>query len=425
MESTIGTRIIANVLRTGDLKPFLQAGMTSRWLSSNQEGAWGVFLGEEHAQYDTLLKQWSVLHHQVDLSTFEKDHGKFRAPDDRLKAADLIHLARLAAQQQVMFNVIGDLADAYDNQRYDECLDILSTDATIPLKVLSQAGSSLARMQDFNLADEMLHPDHQDVIATGWPNVDSFRLRPGHLVTLIGRQKAGKSLTAISMALGTWRDGWSSIFYSVELAPQIVRNRLYAMGAGANLTRMDNGELNGSEKERVRAFHKEVTRETDARLFISSKTAMITMDDIAAEVEQTRPHIIFIDGFYFMKDRITGKTATDWEANENLAAELKQFAMREGIVVVTTTQAQEKQQGKKQKLGIEARTIMGGTGLLKASDLVLGQDKDGDLRLLHEVASRFTPVDKYHFQWDFTTMQRQGRDDHDTKLAVVQKKLGL
>jgi hypothetical protein len=112
--------------------------------------------------------------------------------------------------------------------------------------------------------------------------------------------------------------------------------------------------------------------------------------------------VIYIDGFNFMLDRRTNKTADDWQANESLAAELKTFALEEGRVVVVNTQVQEKQYH--QKFGIEAKTISSGTGLLKASDLVMGLDKVNGVHNINCVMSRHEYFEKIVVEIDWDSM---------------------
>jgi hypothetical protein len=213
--------------------------------------------------------------------------------------------------------------------------------------------------------------------------------------------------------------GYDVLFYSVELERDLLRQRLYSMGAHVSPDRFRRGQLRESEKRKLRDFHNRLT-EDGVMLKISQKTSLITLDDIAAEVEQLRPHVVYVDGFYFMKDRQTRKSVNDWQANENVAAELKALAMDKGLAVVTSTQAQEKQQGKRRMPGIEGRTIQGGTGLLKASDLVLGLDRDdaGSI-VVNEVLNRFAPVPDVRVLWDFDDMSMRVEEniDYDAEMA--------
>lgn len=92
----------------------------------------------------------------------------------------------------------------------------------------------------------------------------------------------------------------------------------------------------------------------------------------------------------------------DWQANENVAAELKTLALEEGIVIIVNTQVQEKQYHA--KFGIEARTISSGTGLLKASDLVIGLDKTGAQHTINCVLSRYEYFENTVVEVDWDTM---------------------
>jgi HAE1 family hydrophobic/amphiphilic exporter-1 len=52
---------------------------------------------------------------------------------------------------------------------------------------------------------------------------------------------------------------------------------------------------------------------------------------------------VYVDGFYFMLDRQTGKNGGSWEGHDNLAREMKELAMRREIPVIVTHQVREKQ----------------------------------------------------------------------------------
>lgn len=112
--------------------------------------------------------------------------------------------------------------------------------------------------------------------------------------------------------------------------------------------------------------------------------------------------MVYVDGFSFMLDRKTNRMTDDWVANENVSAEMKAFSMDQDIVSFINTQVQEKQYSSAK--GVEARNIQGGTGLLKASDLIIGQDKEGQVITLSCQMSRFEEFDDVHVDVDFDTM---------------------
>lgn len=214
-------------------------------------------------------------------------------------------------------------------------------------------------------------------------------------------------LTLLS-ALEAWKAGYTVLFFSVEMDTSILRQRLMCLGAHVSPSRMRRGTLSTSDKDKVRQFDKllaESENGEEPRFFISQKKSLITLDDVEEEINQYNPNVVYIDGFSFMVDRRTGRMTDDWQANENVAAELKALTMEEEITIFVNTQVQEKQHHS--RFGIEARTIAGGTGLLKASDLIIGLDKDTDTRELtvNCVRSRFEDFDSVVMEIDWDTME--------------------
>lgn len=215
------------------------------------------------------------------------------------------------------------------------------------------------------------------------------------------------SWLTLNSALNAWKEGYTVLFFSVEMDTSILRQRLLCLGSHVSPSRMRRGTLTDSDKKKVREFEKELSdnSEDGGRFFISKKKSLITLDDIIDEISQYNPNVVYIDGFSFMVDRRTGKMTDDWQANENVAAELKSLCMEEEIVIFVNTQVQEKQHHS--RFGIEAKTIAGGTGLLKASDLIIGLDKDTDTReiTVNCVRSRFEDFDSVVMEIDWDLME--------------------
>lgn len=212
------------------------------------------------------------------------------------------------------------------------------------------------------------------------------------------------SWLTLNSAFNAWMKGYSVLFFSVEMGEELLQQRLLCLGAHISPSRMRRGNLHPGEKEKARDFQSLLSKNGQGRFIISRKKTLITLDDIAEEVSKYRPHIVYIDGFSFMVDRRTGRMTDDWQANENVAAELKAFSMDKELVVFVNTQVQEKQYNSSR--GIEARSIAGGTGLLKASDYVIGLDKDKETKIitLSSQRSRFEDFDDFHMEIDFENM---------------------
>jgi len=84
------------------------------------------------------------------------------------------------------------------------------------------------------------------------------------------------------------------------------------------------------------------------------------------------------------------------------------------VGVFVTTQAQIKQMNRR-AASVEGHEIMGGTGLLRTSHLVLGAHMDAATRVLtlNSIACRHGTVPTGKYTWDWDTMILQGARDED------------
>jgi hypothetical protein len=161
------------------------------------------------------------------------------------------------------------------------------------------------------------------------------------------------------------------------------------------------GELTGQEQDKVREFRATCT---DEAFRIVQPTGRYTVSDLEVEVERYRPEVVYIDGFYFMTDQETGKSGGQWEGHDNLANDLKTFAMNHMIPVVISHQVREKQLVGKKGKGIDDGAMMGGTAIIMFADLVLGVDAAEDgVRTLSCTRSRLKYLSTIHGTWDWST----------------------
>lgn len=419
-----GNAIVSNIVRTGEIKPFLDAGMTAAWLGDKESGWDGVFDGADLDVYELLLAH-KVKHGTV--MTEEQVRAKIRSLPKTFfdtardyEASELIEQAVTDAQRRILDNIAEDVTAKRKNRNYPAAVEALLAGAVRLSKGLREDGGSFTLLsdEDFDLEAFMAaKPEGVNGVPMGIARIDDDfgGWQPGMLITYLGRQKAMKTSMMLYSSYYAWEKGHRVLFYSVELDEELLRQRLYGIGAGVNANRFRRGALTDAERERVSALQERIDQAADdnnVEYAISKKTAMLNMDDITREVDDFKPDVVYIDGFYFMRDRLSGKSAgSNWEANENIAAELKELAMTRKIPVVTSTQVQEKQHNNKTD-GIDGATIQGGTGLLKASDLVLGLDKeqDEDELKINCVLSRFKPIDevKVIWNWDKMVLEIQG-----------------
>ena len=57
---------------------------------------------------------------------------------------------------------------------------------------------------------------------------------------------------------------------------------------------------------------------TTTRSRSSSRPGRYTVTELEYDIDRHRPDVVYIDGFYFMTDRETGKRGANWEGHDNL-----------------------------------------------------------------------------------------------------------
>ena len=403
----VGREIIAALLsHDKNIQLLLDVGLNKAWLEGFNTGSEVIFVDDDKRAYDFILSHYRRHRKVPSLQLFRESFPEvsYKLPTSVYTLEELAEVANNKINSYLMADLIGRMIDLHDKDKIPAAVTLLKTEAPKfgNLKAATSKGYDLTDAAfDVN---KLLDTQLEMGIPFGFVKIDNafYGFQPGQLITLLGRQKSGKSWATLYSALQAWRDGYTVLFYSVEMDTQILWQRLHSMGAHVSPSRMRRGHLRDSERKKVIDFDAEFKAGGEGRFVVSKKHSMITVDDITEEINLYNPHIVYIDGFSFMVDRQTGKMTDDWQANENVAAELKALAMDEEIVVFVNTQVQEKQY--QAKHGIEARTIQGGTGLLKASDLVIGQDKENNFITFNCIRSRFEDFNPVVLEVDWDCM---------------------
>jgi replicative DNA helicase len=399
----LGLECVSSALATGNISQLTEAGFNSSWLNSLSSAV--IFTGKDKAAYDWLLKYHSK--HQVipSIEIFREQfpEASYKLQKQYIPVSELIDLITDKVTSYQVIDFISKVIDHQDKGNTADAVSLIkATAATFSADNITSSSGYDITSPDFDI-DSLLDTELKKGIPFGFDIIDDayYGFQPGELITLMGRNKAGKSWSTLYSAYSAWKDKFSVLFFSVEMGELLLHQRLLSIGAHVSPSRMRRGVLTDGEKVKVKNFQQELSAE-GGRFIISRKKTLITLDDITEEAAKYHPDIIYIDGFSFMVDRRTGRMTDDWQANENVAAELKSFAMEKELDVFVNTQVQEKQYN--QARGIEARSIAGGTGLLKASDYVIGQDKNDDVITLSSIRSRFEDFDDFTVDIDFDTM---------------------
>lgn len=407
----IGREFVSSILKgPASVAKFIDAGFTRAWLEGSNNGSEVIFTGEDKQAYSWLLSYWKRHHKIPSLEIFRQNFPEesYKLSDENLSDNELTDLAEQKVNSYLIAATIGRMIDLHDKGRIDEAVNVLRSDSERLSNGIKYRASTADDLSDpeFDLST-ILDRNLEMGIPFGVDKIDEefYGFHPGQLITLMGRQKSGKSWSTINSALNAWKEGYTVLFFSVEMDTDILRQRIYCIGSHVSPSRMRRGRLTPSERKKVEDFHDQFIRsenDEEGRFFISRKRSLITTDDIKEEIAKYNPNIVYIDGFSFMLDKKTNRMTSDWQANENVADELKSLAMEEEIAIFVNTQVQEKQYVAKH--GIEARSIASGTGLLKASDLIIGQDKEASCITYNCVYSRFEYFDTIVVEMDFDHM---------------------
>lgn len=438
----LGREIVADALRSGDVGPYLAAGLTLDFMRDDLHPAHAsVFTGQDHSAWVEILDYATATGHAPDVKIFRQSfpEATYELPDTRVTTAELVGMAAHAIGQyeaEVGTADVTALVDAGDptgaaKVMLDTARRILSRDNGGNIKLtVDDASFSL----DAYLAETVTRGPGFGI---GELDRNFGGFQDGHLITILGRAKANKTTFLIQSAYHAWagtkvRSVHSSglsdleevpprrvLFVSTEIDAKGIQGRFLAYGAGVNhryLTeRTGRYRMTPEVEAKVREYWDgEIAPEDSQSIQVIQPTSQYTAADLEADIESFGAGMVCLDGFYFMFDPVTQRSpGSSWEAHDNLASALKNVAMRQRLPVVLTHQVREKQLGKAGG-GIDDGAMMGGTGLRMASDLVITADKDADgIITLKNTASRsgYLPTIRGEWLWDTFEFQVHSSDE--------------
>jgi hypothetical protein len=412
----VGNLVVTTALNSrGGIRPFITAGMDLKWLRS-QEGQ-AVFKGEDRLAYQHLLQHYDR-HGKLNKATFRKDHPSYRFAGGDWKHDEVLDQAREVIRRWLVLDALN-AADDVGRDLDTAVAVMVDRAARLRSGVLSPASSGM-EMLNAPEFDSFIENFVGDGIPFGIKEIDAQYggAQAGQLITLVGRQKSTKSTLLAWSSIAAWETGHEVVFYNVELDMQFMRQKLLSIGAHASPELMRRGPGADpvkksqweQDKRKLREFYTRLGEE-GVPFRIAQKFSRFTVEDVAHDIDAYQPHAVYIDGFYFMEDQEGDSAAANHKAIEHIAGDLKALAMEKRVAIYVSTQAQEKQQGKKKTPGIEARTIQGGTGLLKASDLVLGIDVDEHKHVwINQIHNRYGQIDPVKIGWDWDKMEMKMLD---------------
>lgn len=386
----LGKAIVTDILTSGNIEPYLQAGLDERWLDDADQGSEAV-LGDEGGNYFKayrfLLKHFGEHGHIPDMDVFTEQFGRVKLTDSDHVSSELIEVAKRRVNFAITDNVI-ELLKLAQNAGDLDAVESTMIDSV----AIFQVG-----LVNNTLVSEVTNDEFDPIasanrriergVPVGIPMIDDvyYGFQPSWLVTYVGRQKAKKTWLMLKGALAAWEAGFNVRFYSVEMTNDEAWQRAYSLACGLapsmwNIPEKDRTAANwfsGADFEDMEKFRARLG-ESPNKLTITQVDWGTTTMTIQRDVRKQHTDVVYFDGSYELQDKDGGSSGSNWQAQDKVVQELKRLALQTGIVMVTTTQSQEKQQGSKSRPGIKLDSVQAGSAFNRYSDVMIGLDYEDD-----------------------------------------------
>lgn len=159
----------------------------------------------------------------------------------------------------------------------------------------------------------------------------------GHYIMILSRTNQGKSWIALDFALNAWAQGKKVLYASLEMSPELVRDRAFAlMSAGAfSMSDLARAQI---DIDHMQTWASDKLRADNSFVVIGSDTmGDFTPAALQAKIDQYAPDEVYIDYIQLMSDNKGSTGAT--ERIRNVSKELKSTAIMNEIAVIGVASA--------------------------------------------------------------------------------------
>ena len=376
----LGREIVACALRKREIRSFTEAGINKEFLEDTQDlSRVAIFTDLDASAFKSLLGHYAK-HRKIptlDMFRLSFPEGSYRLPDTDYDPDELIEIFSEDRQRYLSEIAAMDIADAVESGDFATAAEVMEKQAKLIRD--SRVSKDIHLIWERSDIEQRINRSVSEGVYTGIKELDiQFNgFQRGHLITYLGRAKSGKSSFLLLSALKAWKSGRRVMFLTVEITAEGILDRLDSFASEISFKDYTMGNLTMADSKRLREFRSDIEGNSDFK--IVQPMSKYTLTDLEYDIDSFEPDFVCVDGFYFMIDRNTGKTGASWEGHDNLAQEMKTLAMRKSIPIVTSMQVREKQLSRKKGSGIDDGAMMGGTGLVMASDMVLGFDVSDEM----------------------------------------------
>lgn len=159
----------------------------------------------------------------------------------------------------------------------------------------------------------------------------------GHYIMILSRTNQGKSWLALDLAINAWAQGKRILYVSLEMSPELVRDRAYAlMSSGAfTMSELSRAQIDISQMESWSSNN----LKSDNSFVVVGSDSMgdFTPAALQAKIDQYGPNEVYIDYIQLMSDNKGSSGAT--ERIRNVSKELKATAIMNELAVIGVASA--------------------------------------------------------------------------------------
>lgn len=305
----------------------------------------GMF--RSHADvYEGLKNYYSKYRSVPDIEILTKDFRDFAPEDTTGPTAYYLDKLREDYLSSNLRQLLITAADALKTEGAAEVLGKIE-------KNVSKLNRITKVVRDINLTDYESAEDYYEGvrersalmggspgIPTGFKSIDlsyPTGLAGGHLVVCIGWPGRGKTFFAAYLACKAWQMGFRPMIVSLEMSPEDMRNRIYALMA-SGIFRISDFQRGMVNVDDFRSWGKKTLADKQEFIIVSNEgVGDVTPNIIQAKIDQHRPNLVICDYHQLFNDN--KGSGSEVERNKNISREFKQLAMRNNIPVIDITAA--------------------------------------------------------------------------------------
>jgi replicative DNA helicase len=333
-------RLISAVINERDIAPLI-SGTNVDQLFTSYGDVWAFIK-------DYFYKHRSVVPKDILIEKFDNpdSHIRFKLVDTSGTVKHYLEQLRDDYKYTSLERIARGLAGDLDKKSSDELIQQLHRRLNDLTKI------SMA-VRDLDITDHVKAVDHYievkrlmeingGVLGTrfGYDSIDAnypTGKGSGHYIMILSRTNQGKSWLALDFAIMAWLQGKRILYVSLEMSPELVRDRAFAL--------MSSGAFSMSDLSRAQIDIDQMSSWATNNLKSDNSFVVIGSDSMGdftpaalqAKIDQYGPDEVYIDYIQLMSDNKGSSGAT--ERIRNVSKELKSTAIMNEIAVIGVASA--------------------------------------------------------------------------------------